>query len=440
MVRIGLMAKRISLTSRRTLLGGLCAFAVVPGRSPAAEAPKALLLRATATKIALRPGRGETPIWSLNGPTPGTALRFKQGEEVEISLQNDLPAPVALNLRGLDGNAAAEPLTVRPPLAPAARTTFSVSLRHAGNFLCDIRLLADGSTAARSLPLVVEAAGAVADRDEIFLVEDWRINPDGTLVAPGLGPGDAAPLLTVNGRLIPDIAVRSGERLRFRFINGCQRQIIAVKIENYDVRAIAMDGQPAEPFLARNGALVLAPGGRADALIEATASPGSTSAILVHDGKEARPAARLVTSTEPPIRSRPLPPVTQLPSNGLPAQLDLRNALRVELPLTGSEWVGPATFATSAAPAFHAKKGRVVVLALTNRAASATVFHLHGHHFRLLDRLDDGWKPYWLDTLAVEPGRTERVAFAAEYAGHWLMETAGTDWAAPRLLRWYSVG
>jgi FtsP/CotA-like multicopper oxidase with cupredoxin domain len=79
------------------------------------------------------------------------------------------------------------------------------------------------------------------------------------------------------------------------------------------------------------------------------------------------------------------------------------------------------------------------VLALTNRASTPTVFHLHGHHFRLLDRLDDGWKPFWLDTLAVDSGQTQRIAFAAEYPGRWLMETAATDWAAPRLLRWYSV-
>jgi FtsP/CotA-like multicopper oxidase with cupredoxin domain len=79
------------------------------------------------------------------------------------------------------------------------------------------------------------------------------------------------------------------------------------------------------------------------------------------------------------------------------------------------------------------------VLALINRADVATVFHLHGHHFRLLDRLDDGWKPFWLDTLAVEPGQTQRIAFAAEYTGRWLIEAAATDWAAPRLVRWYSV-
>ena len=54
-------------------------------------------------------------------------------------------------------------------------------------------------------------------------------------------------------------------------------------------------------------------------------------------------------------------------------------------------------------------------------------------------RLDDGWKPFWLDTLAIEPGQTQRIALSAEYAGRWLMETMATDWAAPRLLRFYIV-
>jgi FtsP/CotA-like multicopper oxidase with cupredoxin domain len=101
--------------------------------------------------------------------------------------------------------------------------------------------------------------------------------------------------------------------------------------------------------------------------------------------------------------------------------------------------VKPTNFSPSAEPAFRIRAGRVVMLALTNRGEIPAVFHLHGHHFRLLDRLDDGWKPFWLDTLAIEPGQTQRLAFAAEHAGRWLLESLATDWAAPRLLRWYSV-
>jgi FtsP/CotA-like multicopper oxidase with cupredoxin domain len=293
---------------------------------------------------------------------------------------------------------------------------------------------------ARAL-IVAESEAIAVDRDEVFLIEDWRLRPDGTAIAPGLDPKDATPVYTINGSLTLDIPARAHERLRFRFINGCQRTVVALKIEGHEVRVMALDGQPAEPFPARGGALVLAPGGRVDAFIDATAPAGSTSSILLHDGKEARPIARLVTSKEPPIRDATLPPASPLPSNGLPSKLELRAALRFDLTLGGpqGDWTTPANFASLAMPAFRAKAGRTVVLALTNRAGMPEVFHLHGHHFRLLDRLDDGWKPFWLDTLAIEPGQTERIAFAAEHPGRWLLETMATDWAAPRLTRWYSV-
>jgi FtsP/CotA-like multicopper oxidase with cupredoxin domain len=287
--------------------------------------------------------------------------------------------------------------------------------------------------------VIVEEPTAAADRDEVFLVQDWRFRSDGTALAPGVEAKDAMPVYTVNGRIQPDFAVRQNERLRLRFINGCQRAVIAVKIENQDVRVMALDGEPAEPFFARNGALVLAPGGRADCFVEATGQPGSAVQIALHDGKQARPVARLMTSTEAPARPAPLPPAPALPSNGLPAELDLKSALRIELVLGGADWAKPASFTASSAPAFRTKAGRVVVLALTNRADVATAFHLHGHHFRLLDRLDDGWKPFWLDTLTIEPGQTQRIAFAAEHAGRYLLESTATDWAAPKLVRWYAV-
>jgi FtsP/CotA-like multicopper oxidase with cupredoxin domain len=348
-----------------------------------------------------------------------------------------------LNWHGIDGAAAAEPLAARAPVKPGGSDSFVLPLRHAGTYLCDLRLLGDG--AARPLParalIVGESEAVTTDRDEVFLIEDWRLRPDGTAIAPGVEPADTEAVYTINGRTTLDIPARRHERLRLRFINGCQRTVIAVKIEGHEVRVMAMDGQPAEPFPARGGALVLAPGGRIDAFIDATAPAGTISAILLHDGKEARPIARLVTSSELPVRDAPLPPAPPLPSNGLPAQLDLRNALRIDLALGGppADWVKPASVAISAKPAFRAKAGRVVVLALTNRGDIAEVFHLHGHHFRLLDRLDDGWKPFWLDTLAIEPGQTQRVAFAAENAGRWLLETMAINWAAPRLVQWYSV-
>jgi FtsP/CotA-like multicopper oxidase with cupredoxin domain len=439
------MADRTFPLDRRELMAGLGAMALVPALPAlaAVQASPSLMLQAKPSLLALRPGGPDTPIWSLGERTPDPAFRFKRGDTLEIAFGNELPIQSLLNWHGINGIPAAEPLAARPPLWPGARETLVIPLRHAGTFLCDIRLLGDGQARpSPARPLIVEESEAIAvDRDEVFLVEDWRLRPDGTAIAPGIDPKDTTPLYSINGQSTLDIPARNFERLRLRFINGCQRNVVAIKIEGHEVRVMALDGQPAEPFPARNGALVLAPGARIDVFVDATAPPGSASAILLHDGKEPRPIARLVTSREPPVRPAPLAAAPALPSNGLPAQIDLKTALRVDVPLGASQavWVTPANFASLAAPAFRAQAGRAVVLALTNRAEIGAVFHLHGHHFRLLDRLDDGWKPFWLDTLALEPGSTQRIAFVAEYAGRWLMESMATDWAAPRQVRWYSV-
>ena len=305
MVRIDLMADRILRLDRRKLLAGLAATAAAPALPSiaAAQARSSLALQAKAGVIALRPGAPDTPIWTL-GESPGS--RFKRGETLEVTLGNGLPIPAAASWRGIDGVPAAEPLAARAPLPSGAKETLAIPLRHAGTFLCDFRLLGDGQarpSPARAL-IVGESEPVAVDRDEVLLIEDWRLRPDGTAIAPGIDAKDTVPLYTINGLTTLDIPARANQRLRLRFINGCQRASIAVKIEGHDVWVMALDGQPAEPFLARGGALVLAPGTRVDAFVDATAAPGSVSSILLHDGKEARPIARLVTSGEPPVQGR----------------------------------------------------------------------------------------------------------------------------------------
>jgi len=423
------------------MLAGLGAAALAPlwPAAGSAQGRPPLALQARPGSLVLRPGAPATPLWGLEGPE----LRFKRGDTVEIAFANELPIPAVLDWRGLDGAPAAEPLTARAPLAAGAKETLQLPLRHAGTSLCNLGLLWDGQTLpSRSRALVVaESETVTVDRDEVVLIEDWRVRADGTAVTPGLDPKDVTSVQTINGKTSFDLSVRSNERLRLRFINASQRTVMAAKLEGLDVRVMALDGQPAEPFQARNGALVIAPGGRVDVFVDATAAAGTTYPILLHDGREARPIGRLIASNEPPVRAASLPPAPPLPSNGLPAQIDLKGASRIDLSLGGppTEWGLPANFSKNSPPAFRVKAGRPAVLALTNRAAVATVFHLHGHHFRLLDRLDDGWKPFWLDTLAVEPGQTQRIAFLAEHPGRYLIESVATDWAAPRLIRWYSV-
>lgn len=434
MVRIGPMTSPKFPLNRRDLMAGLGAAVLAPAWPAAGQVQRrpSVGLQAKADTLALRDGP-QTPVWALHGPE----LRFKRGDAVEVALSNELPVPLLLNWRGIDGVPAAKALISQAPLAPGGSQSLQLPLRHAGTFLCDPGLLGDGQThPLRARPLLVlESDPVPVARDEVLLIEEWHLRPDGTAIAPGTDPKDAKPLYTLNGRTSFELSAPGNERLRLRFINGSQRTVLAVKLESHEVRVMAIDGQPAEPFPARNGALVLAPGSRADVLVDTA----TTAAILLHDGKEAIPIGKLAISGWMERRA-PLLPVPALPSNGLPVQLDLKNAQRFDLALgVSSDWARPADFKAGTPPAFRAKTGRAVVLALTNRAATATVFHLHGHHFRLLDKLDDGWKPFWLDTLAIEPGQTQRIAFLAEHAGRYLIESVATDWAAPRLVRCYAV-
>ena len=91
---------------------------------------------------------------------------------------------------------------------------------------------------------------------------------------------------------------------------------------------------------------------------------------------------------------------------------------------SGLEYAQPAVGATAEAPRNFTPWAR------TRRQPAALaqcvsghphVVHVHGHHFRLLDRLDDGWKPYWLDTLVVGD-QVERIAFVADNPGKWLID------------------
>lgn len=425
--------------SRREVLAGFGASAaglIAGGAVPAMTAQ--LALQARPATLALRPGQPATPIWELAAVSHLGNVRLKRGDRCEMVFRNDLPVPLAPAWYGLNGPATADPLRGRAPTPPDATETSIVSIPNAGTLLADFRLFEDGlKQPARPLPVIATESNQVGvDRDEVLLIEEWRLRPDGTALPPGRAPKDTTPLYTINGQTSFELSAGAGERLRLRFINGSQRTVLAIKLESHDVRVMALDGQPAEPFPARNGAMVLAPGARADAFVDTAIS----APFLLHDGKDARQVGRLTISGKLEPRAPLIPPLP-LPPNDLPDQLDLKGALRFDVALGAPDagWIRPANFSTSSAPAFGAKAGRTVVLALQNPALITSVFHLHGHHFRLLDKLDDGWKPYWLDTLAIEPGQTQRIAFAATSPGRWLIESVVTDWAAPRLVRWYAV-
>jgi FtsP/CotA-like multicopper oxidase with cupredoxin domain len=441
------MTNQVFSPSRRVLLAGLGGIAFTSGlQLPAfaqgkavAQAGVALSLRTRSATAALGAGLPKGQIWTLEAANAGP-LRFGKGD-LAVTLSNELPAPAVLNWIGIDGAQAASALTGQPPVPPGGRASFPLPLRQSGTFLVNAQF-GDASgqpTAARAF-IVDDSPSAAVDRDEVLLIEEWRQKPDGSAIAPGSNPDGTTATYTVNGQPSLDITAKINERLRLRFINGCARSPVGLRIENHDVRVMAIDGAPAEPFAARDGQLVLAPGSRIDAFVDATRAPGTVSQIILHDGTGPRTIARLVMSNDAPVRAAPLPPAAAFGPGNLPARLNLQGALRTDLSLDpNAQWISPVKFDATAALSYRVKRGRTVVMMIANPTSAPMVFRLHGHHFRLLDRLDDGWKPFWLDTLMLDRGQTQRIAFAAEHAGRWLLEATALNWAAPKLVRSYAV-
>jgi FtsP/CotA-like multicopper oxidase with cupredoxin domain len=104
-------------------------------------------------------------------------------------------------------------------------------------------------------------------------------------------------------------------------------------------------------------------------------------------------------------------------------------------------WTTPKLGAGMApfAPLFSIPAGRPVVLAFSNASTTPYSAHVHGHAFRLLDALDDGWKPFWLDTLVVPPQKTERIAFVAETRGRYLIQSQALAAAGPELATAFDI-
>jgi FtsP/CotA-like multicopper oxidase with cupredoxin domain len=171
-------------------------------------------------------------------------------------------------------------------------------------------------------------------------------------------------------------------------------------------------------------------------------SPGASAPIVIEAG-----GGDVVIATlkyEPaPGRPAPRSDLRPLPDNPLPERIDFRGALKLDVPIEGG---GDSAFTLAGraggpfgAPLFSVKRGRAAMLAFINRTEWAHSLHPHGHHFRLLDRLDDGWKPFWLDTLLVPSQQSVRIAFVADNPGKWLIEGCGIDHPDAGTATWFEV-
>lgn len=129
----------------------------------------------------------------------------------------------------------------------------------------------------------------------------------------------------------------------------------------------------------------------------------------------------------------------------LPAEIALESARRCDFAVSGGDAQGFSVNGVSFAdwaqkPAYVIPRGHPAVFALANKTAVVQALRLWDHVGRLLHSMDDGWEPYWRDTVLIQPGRSAHVAFVADNLAKWPLETAIPEHRAAGMGAWFQVG
>lgn len=434
------------MLSKRAFLGGAGALLVLPLPPAGAVGESAGgSIRLEPLERSLVPAGPAVETVTMRAGEAGSVLEFAASESTPVHLANASGLPITPTWQGLRGVGSRS--TPMPVAASGAAADLAVAPREPGTGL--LRAAPDAANAAargaRMAVVVRDRTPSAVDQDHVLLLEDWLLGADGRLRFGSTPPGDAVmSVVTVNGEAHPRVlTVAPRTRLRLRFVNGSVQRLMLIACIGGKPMIAAIDGQPSDLFAPARAVVPIGPGARYDLLLDAPETAGAEvrfalKPTLLLAGKPEDGRDLVVIRTEGAARSAPAP-LTPLPVNpGLPAQIPLEAAHRADLAFAGQ----PGTATTpprgwtvngvpggdaASKPVLTVRSGDAVVLGLSNTSATLVPLRISGQAVRLLHAKDDGWEPYWRDTLLLPPGSRNHVAFVADAPGVWTIDSGFDD-------------
>ena len=451
--------------TRRAFLGGGLAATVWPlnGRaqadSAAPAAPGVLSLDAAPTSLQLAPPPAKpAAACAYGGVIPGPLIKLRQGETLRLTFANRLAEATTLSFPGL--RAANAVVGVGGLTQEALKAGGSAEIRFVPpdpgfNLYLPRAGPTDASQQGRGMfgPIIVEEASRPdVDLDAAIVLSDWHVDASGrnrqdySDSAAGRGSSGKGGVVFANGAAAPfKLSARPGARVRLRLGNAATARLATVAIDSAKALIVAVDGQPSEPFEPLNNQFPMGPGARFELMFDMPRRGGAGVRLdLRGDGGETdRPFVAIASEGEP-VAPLSAPPPHLSPNPRLPAEIALEFARRCDFTVTGGGSqafaVNGATFAGWALkPAYVLPRGAPAVFALANKTAAVQAMRLWGHVARLLHSMDDGWEPYWRDTVLIQPGRTAHIAFVADNPGKWPLESAIPEHRAAGVGTWFQV-
>lgn len=416
------------------------------------------------------PDGGLSDLWLYNGQLPGPELRVKRGERIKVLFKNNLDEPTTIHWHGIRIDNAMDGVAglTQAPVQPGDTFTYEFAVPDAGTYWYHAHVMS-WNQVPRGLAgaLIVEEEEQTFDPDaDITLaLSDWRLDDNGVLDTASFGAmhdfshaGRLGNWLTINGQTMPDIPVQRGRWHRLRLINTSASRILDLAPARFGGQLIGLDGQVfAEPRQI-DGVVQLAPAQRMDLIMKPesddpipfetmTGKPFTFANFVVSDGAGSQSPMRLPKANalpEPDLenaRSLPLVMAGGAMGRMRSAKMNGQDLSMRELAQAGNFWAFNGQAGMGDKPMFSAKRGETIVLESTNGTAFPHAIHLHGHHFRVLER--NGKKldhPDWRDTFTTQRGETVKIAFVADNPGKWLIHCHMLGHAASGMMDWFEVG
>ena len=462
------------MISRRRLLQIAGTTALV-GLNPtlARAAPDGFIEFRAAEGVAPLLGEGAPPasVWAYNGTVPGPTLRATRGDKVRVRLTNELVQPTSIHWHGIRIDNAMDGVAglTQDPIEPGASFDYEFTVPDAGTFWYHSHNRS-WEQVERGLygALIVDEAEPIFDaaHDVTLVLDDWRVGPSGRLAEDFDNMGDwshggrLGNWLTVNGQERPTIPLMRDVATRVRLINAANARILELDLESLGAEMIAYDGQAlARPQKPAYNPVLLGPAQRLDILM----TPGSTGALPLREMSGSPfEFAQFVVGEAPggPTFETPLLVPNALPEPGLAGArtFDLRMEGGMMGGMTGAVvdgdylegealyrtrqvWAFNGVAGLAEKPFFSARRGETIVVRVINDTAFPRAMHVHGHHFRIIDRsgseIDD---TPWRDTFLVGPTQMTTIAFVADNPGKWLFHCHMLEHQAAGMKTWFSVG
>ena len=379
-----------------------------------------------------------TRSWGYNGMSPGPTLFARKGENIRVRFKNTLPQPSTIHWHGI---------RVQNPMDGVPDMT--QDLVHRGEWFDYDFTCPDAGTywyhthnksweqLSRGLygPLIVlDDTPPPVDRDIIVIVDDWRLNQQGQIVADWQSVHD----MSHNGRLGNTAAalfrdtmssqapqsLRKNERVRFRIINPATDRIFTLRLTGATYKVVAYDGM-ALPRPESRILLPLSPAQRIDIIADITGDIFSVDFVY---NKQILQLGSL------PVIGKTAPKTTAIPAlaaHNLPAPdikygtrhtmiLDggamSRRAMGAMMRSTDSIWALNDISAVTDTPMFRFKQGETGRIRMVNKSRFDHVMHIHGHHSQYQPK-----PTQYYDSVFVGANKTVTTATVFDNPGKWLV-------------------